>query len=187
MIPSVSSVNTSRLHPQFPRLKAQARQYSEYHHIVKQYKQSCFFIWTRVSTNSSYMQQGVRKALTSDEYSPAIVWVPRAPPVLVTVVHRPRRGEGLLLFLEEGFRQASLGVLAVFPLLQSALQHHPVRVLVVPNLHAHLSSLTLRSSASFFPPLSGRIKRDYGECCTSRRLDSVGFSFKKPAPSSAAE
>lgn len=81
---------------------------------------------------------------TSNQNPATIVWVPRAPPVLLTAFHGPRGGDGALLLLQEASGQAAVGVLVFLALLQP----DPLRLLVVPNLHARFVSCS-RSSSPF--------------------------------------
>lgn len=81
---------------------------------------------------------------TSNQNPATIVRVRGAPPVLLTAVHGPGGGDGVVLLLQEAPGQAAVGLL-VFPAL---LQPRALGLLVVPHLHAQ------RELALFSLPLS---------------------------------
>lgn len=82
-------------------------------------------------------------SLTSDKYSTTVVWVPCAPPVLLTFVHSLRLGKGVLLFFEKAFGQAAPGIPVVFPLFQFILESYRFHLCVVPDLHSEFIFLDL--------------------------------------------
>ena len=79
---------------------------------------------------------------TSNQDPAAVVRVPRAAPVLVAALGRPGGGRGAALLPQEAPGQSAVGVLVLLVLLQ------PLRLLLVPHLHAQCASGG-RSSAPF--------------------------------------